>query len=119
MAQVAGVLGHGVTPTSYFSKGVTMATPAERSAHARMAANYRWAREPDRYAATAAARAASPAAVEYFFREVDPDERLSYAERVRRAESARKAYWQARALRMRQAKARKAELRERANKRAK
>lgn len=84
-----------------------MRSPAERSAHASLAANYRWANEPDRMRATAAMRANSPAGIDYWLNRTD--ERLPYAERLRRAESARTAYWQARALRMRQAKKAKAD----------
>lgn len=59
-----------------------------RALRARIAAHARWAREPDRSAATAPARAAS---IARFEREVDPDGVLSVEERTRRAESARRA----------------------------
>ncbi|MFI6814470.1 hypothetical protein ACIBG7_18810 [Nonomuraea sp. NPDC050328] len=88
-----------------------MRSPQERSAHARLAANYRWAREEDRMRATAAMRAASPASIEYWLAKVDPQGVLPYSERTRRAESEKTAYWQARAMKMRRAKAAKAEAR--------
>jgi hypothetical protein len=74
---------------------------------ARIAANERWAMEPDRTAATAAARKAF---ADHFENEVDPDGVLSPSERARRAESARRAHMYRMALRsaqVRQARARK------------
>jgi hypothetical protein len=68
-----------------------MSTPAERTAVARIAANTRWAMEPDRAAATQAARDGLQAKFE---RQVDPDGRLAPEERARRAESLRKAHFQ-------------------------
>jgi hypothetical protein len=56
----------------------------------RIGAHESWARTEDRPARTAAARRAFLARFE---REVDPDGTLSPAERERRAESARKAYF--------------------------
>lgn len=77
------------------------ATPA--SAHsssdatlrARIGGNARWAHEPDRAAATAAARKAFN---DRFEREVDPDGVLPPAERARRAANARKAHFSRLAL---------------------
>ena len=69
---------------------MTTETPAERSLRAKAAAHFRWANEPDRAAATTAARAGLQARFE---RQVDPDHQLDPVERARRAESARKAYF--------------------------
>lgn len=65
-------------------------TPAERAMHSRLAQHTRWAHEPDRSAATAPARAGLQARFE---RQVDPDGVLDPAERAKRAESARKAFY--------------------------
>ncbi len=69
-------------------------TPAERSLRARIAAQHRWSRE-NPVAGTAAARAAFN---QRFVDEVDPERQLSEDERVRRAESARKAHFSRLAL---------------------
>lgn len=69
-------------------------TPSQRSLHARLAAHSRWAKE-DPVQGTAAAR---KAALERFEKQVDPDGVLPPAERARRAESARKAYFTSLAL---------------------
>lgn len=61
-----------------------------RSMTAKLAAHESWARTPNRSARTAKARAALQAKFE---REVDPDGTLPLAERTRRAEHARKAYY--------------------------
>ena len=63
-------------------------TPAERSLRARLAIETRWAREADRKAATAKARAGLLARFEA---EVDPEGKLAPAERRERAERLRKA----------------------------
>lgn len=78
-----------------------MPTPSERSQIASIAANESWARTPDRAARTAAARAALMASFE---QEVDPEGRLSSAERARRAESLRKAHFQRLALKSAQSR---------------
>jgi hypothetical protein len=57
---------------------------------AQVAAHTRWAHTADRQAATAPARSAF---IERFEREVDPNNELDPAERARRAESAKKAYF--------------------------
>jgi hypothetical protein len=80
---------------------VTAETPAERSLRGRIAAHTRWAHTDDRQAATAAARRA---ALDRFERQVDPDGLLAPAERLRRAESARRAYFSALALKSAQAR---------------
>ena len=69
--------------------------PAERFMTATIAANTRWAHEPDRTAATSPARAAFN---KRFEDEVDPDRTMTPTERGRRAESARKAYFMRLAL---------------------
>jgi hypothetical protein len=63
---------------------------------AKIAAHERWSREPDRTAATSAARKAFS---DRFERQVDPDGVLAPEERARRADSARKAYFSRLALR--------------------
>jgi len=65
-------------------------TSTQRCLTAQIAAHARWARTPDRTAATAPARAAFDARFE---REVDPDRVLPAPERARRAAHARKAYF--------------------------
>ncbi|ROT29691.1 hypothetical protein [Micromonospora sp. HM5-17] len=57
---------------------------------AQAAAHTRWAHTADRTEATAAARKAF---IDRFEREVDPEGKLPPAERARRAESARRAYF--------------------------
>lgn len=64
---------------------------------ARIAAHTRWSREDGREG-TAKARAAGPGSVAYWEAKVDPDGRLAEPERLRRAESARKAHYQRLAL---------------------
>lgn len=80
-------------------------TNPERRLHAQIAAHESWASTPDRAARTAPARAALMAKFE---REVDPDGTLPPAERARRAEHKRKAYFQRLALKS--ARARRAAL---------
>lgn len=65
-------------------------TPAERVLAGRKGAHRSWARTADRSGRTAPAREAFMARFE---REVDPDGTLDPAERARRAENARKAYF--------------------------
>lgn len=73
---------------------------------ARIAANTRWAKEPDRTAATAPARRA---ALARFEKEVDPDGELSVQERALRAEAARRAHFLRMAHRSVQSRQRKAQ----------
>jgi hypothetical protein len=80
-------------------------TPAERSLKARMAAHALHARRDSREH-TAPARAAFLARFED---EVDPDRLLSPAERARRAEHARKAYFTRLALASARARRQRAE----------
>lgn len=70
-------------------------TPEQRRMKARAAAYARWAREDDPSAATLAAREAF---LKRFEDQVDPTGRLAPQERVKRAQAARKAYFQALAL---------------------
>ncbi|MET0423614.1 MAG: hypothetical protein ABW046_07060 [Actinoplanes sp.] len=65
-------------------------SPAERTLRARAAAHTRWAHEPNRTAVTEPGRQGLQARFE---REVDPGGVLTPAERVKRAESARKAFF--------------------------
>jgi hypothetical protein len=77
--------------------------PAERALRARIAAHSLHARVQDPSAHTAPARKAS---WERFERQVDPHGTLPPAERARRADHARKAYFSAMALRSVQARRR-------------
>ncbi|MFD4347354.1 hypothetical protein ACFWQ6_21280 [Streptomyces coelicoflavus] len=70
-------------------------TPEQRRTKARAAAYARWAREDDPSGATSAAREAF---LKRFEDQVDPERRLAPHERARRAQAARKAYFQALAL---------------------
>ena len=70
----------------------------------KIAANTRWSTEPDRAAATQAARSAF---LSRFEEQVDPDRQLVPEERARRAESARKAYFQRLALASAKARSRR------------
>lgn len=65
-------------------------SPAERSMRSRLAAHRSWANTDDPAARTQPAREASMARFE---RQVDPEGLLAPAERQRRAEHARKAYF--------------------------
>ena len=65
-------------------------TAAERRAWASVAANERWAKEPDRAAATQAAR---DAFIQKFYDQVDPDRALPPEERHKRAMAARSAFY--------------------------
>ena len=83
-------------------------TPEERSTLARLAVNTRWSREPDRAAATAAARAARDAG--YYAGAdaagvTDPDQREAMAAAARRAEMDRMRAIQQRNRRRRAARA--------------
>jgi hypothetical protein len=80
-------------------------SPAQRSLLARMAAHSSWARTVDPAARTAPARSAFLARFE---REVDPGRKLPVAERRRRAEHAKHAYFSNLALKSSMARARKA-----------
>jgi hypothetical protein len=75
-----------------------------RSLRGRIGAYTRWANTEDRYAATQAMRDGFYAKFE---REVDPEGKLSPQERAKRAEWARKAYYQRLALKSAQARRRR------------
>lgn len=79
------------------------APPSERRIQAQIAANESWARTADRSKRTAKARAAM---LQKFEQQVDPDGTLLPAERQKRAESARRAYFQRLALRSAQSRRR-------------
>jgi len=89
-----------------------VSTPAERRTHASIAANTRWANEPDRAAATAAARAKGPGSLEYWIAKTDPD--LPHAERVKRANNLKQVFYQKLAASGRKAKAAKSARKRRA-----
>jgi hypothetical protein len=78
--------------------------PSDRVLLARIAAHMKWAKEPDRRAATAAARKAG---WDRFEREVDPDRVLPPEERARRADNARQAYFTRLALKSAQVRRRR------------
>lgn len=67
-----------------------MLTPEQRSQRARIAALTRWSRE----SAHEQAKRAQDGLFQRFLREVDPEGLLPEAERVRRAETARRAHMQ-------------------------
>jgi hypothetical protein len=77
------------------------ATVSERSQIAKIAAHAKWAKTDDRPAATQAAR---DGMLRKFEDEVDPDRRLLPEERAKRAESARRAFYQRIALKSAQAR---------------
>jgi hypothetical protein len=79
-------------------------TPEQRALHARVAAHSRWAKE-DPVQGTEAAR---KAALDRFEKQVDPDGSLPPAERARRAEHARKAYFTRLALASAKARSKRA-----------
>lgn len=71
-------------------------TPEQRSLRSRMAAHTSWARTADR---TERTRPARDAFMRRFEDQVDPECKLSEAERLRRAEQAKKAHFLQLALR--------------------
>lgn len=86
----------------------TMMTATELSMRGAIAAHTSWANTADRTARTAPGREAFNARFE---RQVDPDGVLPEAERIKRAENARKAHFARMALKSAQARRRKAEQR--------
>jgi hypothetical protein len=74
---------------------------SDRSQIAKIAAHARWAKEPDRGAATQAAR---DGMLRKFEREVDPDGILPPDELAARVDSARKAHYRRIALKSAQAR---------------
>jgi hypothetical protein len=79
-------------------------TPAERTLRAQIAAHESWAHTIDRSARTANARKAM---LDKFERQVDPEGKLSPAERAQRAEHARKAHFKRLALKSARARRRR------------
>jgi hypothetical protein len=75
-------------------------TPAERSLRGRTAVHTSWANTSDRRART---RPGTQAFLKRFERQVDPDNLLDPAERAKRAEAAKKAYFTALSLKASQA----------------
>jgi hypothetical protein len=79
-------------------------TPTERRLRAQIAAEESWAQTADRSARTANARKAM---LDKFETQVDPEGKLSPAERAVRAEHARKAHFKRLALKSAQARRRR------------
>jgi len=82
-----------------------MTESSERTQRARVAAHVSWANTSDPTSRTAPGRKAF---LDRFENEVDPDSTLQAAERVRRAEHARKAYFGKLALKSAQARRKRA-----------
>lgn len=76
----------------------TSLSPAERSLIGRYGAHKKWS-EYDPVEGTEPARAAGPGRIDYWLQQVDPDGKLPEKERLRRAESAKKAHYTDLALR--------------------
>jgi hypothetical protein len=89
-------------------------TREQRVLRSRIGGYSSWARTEDRSARTAPARAASPASLDRWEREVDPDCVLDPADRAQRAESARRAYFTRLALRSSRSRSKAAAARRRA-----
>lgn len=79
-------------------------TPAERRLRSQIGAHESWARTENRSARTLPARMALLAKFE---QQVDPDNRLTPAERAKRAENARKAHYAKLALKSAQSRRRR------------
>ncbi|MFB4320628.1 hypothetical protein [Actinomadura sp. 21ATH] len=79
-------------------------TPAERALRARIASHSSWAQTKDRSARTANGTAASPAALSYWEKRVDPDGEMDERTRALAAENARSAHYQRMAYRAAQAR---------------
>jgi hypothetical protein len=80
-------------------------TPAERRLRSQLGAHISWSRTENRSARTLPAR---KALWEKFERQVDPNNELAPAERAKRAEHARAAYYMALALKSARARRRRA-----------
>lgn len=74
-------------------------SPELRSLRARMAVNASWAKTKDRRARTANGTAASPAALSYWEKRVDPNGEMDTRTRAKAAENARSAHYQRMAYR--------------------
>lgn len=81
-----------------------MLSESERALRSQIAAHESWARTADRAARTAPARKAM---LDKFEQQVDPEGKLSPAERAQRAEHARKAHFKRLALKSAQARRRR------------
>jgi hypothetical protein len=81
-------------------------SPEEISLHAKVASYSRWAKTPDRAAATAPARESF---MKRFEVQVDPDNVLDPAVRAKLAESAKQAYFMRLALKSAQARRKSAQ----------
>jgi hypothetical protein len=79
-------------------------TPSERTLRSQIAAHESWAKTEDRPSRTANARKAM---LDKFELQVDPEGTLTPAERAKRAEHARKAYFKRLALKSAQARRRR------------
>jgi hypothetical protein len=84
-------------------------TPAERTLRAQIAAHAGWALTEDRTARTQPGR---DAMLRKFENQVDPDRKLTPAERAKRVENARKAYYQKLSFKAHKARRRRAAARE-------
>lgn len=91
----AARVDHGSTAALADAGHMSSTPDVNRSLTARIAAHTKWARTVDRSTATAAARAAFDATFE---REVDPQGALPPAERAKRVDHARRAYFHRLAL---------------------
>ena len=74
------------------AKSTSRASSAEKSLAGQIAAHTKWSKT-DPIAGTEAARRASPGALPYWEATVDPTNALPDSERIRRAESARRAHF--------------------------
>ncbi|MFC4912549.1 hypothetical protein [Actinomadura gamaensis] len=69
-----------------------MATPAERSAAARLAANVSWARTPIRAERTAQAHAASPTSYTYWLNKIQQEGEIAPQDQAAAAKNAHRVY---------------------------
>lgn len=91
-------------PVFFHLEGLSV-TPAERSLYGKLGAHISWAKTPDRPART---RPARNGLERKFEREADPNNELTPAERAKRTEHVRKAYYARLALKSAQARRRRA-----------
>jgi hypothetical protein len=97
--------GEAKTPNGAWFPVPESTPESARAKFGRIGAYESWANTPDRAARTAPGRAA---ALARFEKQVDPNSELPPAERAKRAEFARKAYFQRLALKSAQARKRRA-----------
>lgn len=86
---------------------------AWRRLRAQIGAHTMWSRVEDRTQRTAKMRAASPGQIDYWMKKIDPDERMSYPDRLKRAESAKRAHFLSLSLKSAEARRRKASTKKR------